>query len=786
MILSLYYKYVPTEYQQIVKCQFLLKDIDAMAKTLISIVDSETEKLIGYQIALNISDNQNNVLLQELSGKISSLAETSTNKESINKLKDILEGKVQKQVEGDCLSYLNKANKTIFEDLKKGVEKCGSTPALGVIISHSLMHAKTKDDKVLKDNIQWISKMTNWCRFAATASLGVIHMGNIDKGYDLIKPYLPGSTINPSIYAQSGAYYALGLIYSNTNNADIVDKLNEALTSNSTNQEAIHHGILLAIGLVTMGSGSEQAYTKLREFMYKDNAIIGEAATYAIGLSMLGTKNPEVVEDLLTYAHETQHEKIIRAISVSLGLIMYGAEEEADSLIEKMVKDKDSIIRYGAMFLIGLAYAGTGNPAAFKRLIKFSVSDVNDDVRRAALINVGFLHFKTPHILIEKLKVIHLLSESYNQHVRYGTAMCLGIACAGTGNLDAYSIIEPLLNDPSPLVRQGAFIGTGMLFSQTNAKTEPKFDSFKENLDKVNSNKDEHNLIKFGALISQGILEVGGKNCVLSLVSQTGHNRVGAIVGIALFTQYYYWFPMAHFISLAISPQVHIGIDESFKVVQNFKIISKAKPSLYGFPVESKSENVKEKSIAPAAVLSSQTRMLAKKKSRLGTSSCLNTDINMELIGNKTADIKLINPEETKNKTSNINLTENDSKMKVEKEEKKPEIKEEPEPEQEELQNPCRILNKQKQVIEIIPNQAFEQVTPPKYIGLIMLKKVKIDEITVYLEDTIAAENKKIKDEVEKNEDNKKDDKKEEYKPVPTSDEPDMPEEFDTDLLNKK
>ncbi len=47
-----------------------------------------------------------------------------------------------------------------------------------------------------------------------------------------------------------------------------------------------------------------------------------------------------------------------------------------------------------------------------------------------------------------------LLTESYNANVRYGAAMALGIACAGSGLRDAISLLEPLFNDQvSILVR---------------------------------------------------------------------------------------------------------------------------------------------------------------------------------------------------------------------------------------------------------------------------------------------------------------------------------------------
>ena len=79
-----------------------------------------------------------------------------------------------------------------------------------------------------------------------------------------------------------------------------------------------------------------------------------------------------------------------------------------------------------------MAYAGTANNKAIRRLLHFAVSDVNDDVRRAAVTSLGFLLFKKPS---QVPKIVQLLAESYNPHVRYGATLALGIACAGTGSL---------------------------------------------------------------------------------------------------------------------------------------------------------------------------------------------------------------------------------------------------------------------------------------------------------------------------------------------------------------
>jgi hypothetical protein len=96
------------------------------------------------------------------------------------------------------------------------------------------------------------------------------------------------------------------------------------------------------------------------------------------------------------YAHDTSHEKIIRGLALGLALTAYGREEGADALVEQMARDQDPILRWGAAYALGLAYRGTANNGAIARLLHWSVSDVSDDVRRAAVTNLGFVLMGAP------------------------------------------------------------------------------------------------------------------------------------------------------------------------------------------------------------------------------------------------------------------------------------------------------------------------------------------------------------------------------------------------------
>ena len=49
---------------------------------------------------------------------------------------------------------------------------------------------------------------------------------------------------------------------------------------------------------------------------------------------MLGSSDERAIEEMMTHANDSQHEKIIRALGISMALLMQGKEESADTLIE--------------------------------------------------------------------------------------------------------------------------------------------------------------------------------------------------------------------------------------------------------------------------------------------------------------------------------------------------------------------------------------------------------------------------------------------------------------------
>ncbi|KAF2790026.1 26S proteasome regulatory complex, non-ATPase subcomplex, Rpn2/Psmd1 subunit [Melanomma pulvis-pyrius CBS 109.77] len=492
----------------------------------------------------------------------------------------------------------NHADKNILNKIRDSLEARNSIFHTGVTFANAFMNAGTTNDAFFRENLEWLGKAVNWSKFTATAALGVIHRGNLSQGLKLLEPYLPKDSVSSgSHYEQGGSLFALGLIYAN-HGTNVLEYLLRLFQNAS--EEVIQHGGALGLGVAGMATGSEDIFDAFKSVLYTDSAINGEAVGLSMGLVMLGTGNIKALEEMIQYAHDTQHEKIVRGLAMGMALIMYGRQEAADELINGLLDDPDATLRYGGIMTLALAYCGTGSNKAVRRLLHVAVSDVNDDVRRVAVMSLGFVLFRKPGSVP---RMVELLAESYNPHVRYGATMALGIACAGTGLHEAIDLLEPMMKDSTDFVRQGAFIALAMIMVQQNEAMNPKVATIRKTLVKIVGDRHEDAMAKFGAAIALGIIDAGGRNCTISLQTQTGNLNMTAIVGMAVFTQYWYWFPCTHFLSLSFTPTAIIGVDQDLEV-PSFQFHSNTRPSMFDYPPEQevKTEEAPEK--VKTAVLS--------------------------------------------------------------------------------------------------------------------------------------------------------------------------------------
>lgn len=591
--------------------------------------------LIAYQIAFDLAESATQEFLETVCKGIDDKAPSSrtavaatgnasggegmemdadtsdakTADSSLHSIRQILVGEESIQLYLDFLRGANNTELPILKATKESLDARGSIFHNALTFANAFMNAGTTSDKFLRDNLDWLAKASNWSKFTATAAFGVINKGNLKEGVSILRPYLPQDGVTSSVYSEGGSLYALGLIHAHHGN-EVMDLLKNDLKNNPA--EIVQHGAALGLGAAGMASGNEEVYDELRNIIYTDSAVAGEAAGYAMGLIMLGTGSERAVEDMLTYAHETPHEKIIRGLAIGLALLFYGKEEQADTMIDTLTSEKDATLRYGGIHTIALAYAGTGNNKAIRRLLHVAVSDVNDDVRRAAVTSLGFLLYRNP---TQVPRIVELLSQSYNPHVRYGSTLALGIACASTGLDDAVDLLQPMLSDPVDFVRQGACIALAMILIQQNDVLNPRVASARASFEKIISDKHEDALAKFGAALAQGILDAGGRNVTISLISKGSSNNLPAIVGMVLFTQFWYWFPLAHFLSLSFTPTAIIGLNRELQL-PNFEFKSNARPSFFNYPVAVKKENEKKVEKVETAVLSTTAKSQARQRNK--------------------------------------------------------------------------------------------------------------------------------------------------------------------------
>ncbi|KAE9550228.1 hypothetical protein FO519_006548, partial [Halicephalobus sp. NKZ332] len=430
ILLRLFSELEEPDFVSMCQCLIKLEKPGDVAEILNRLVKNQDGELLAYQISFDLYENATQQFIQQIERALipenerametstdstvtmettstgasgtqtsegtptkdeastSTTSEGTMNPEIRDALRRILRGEETIKHHMQFLIKNNHTDMLILKQIKESVRLACTHNA--TVIANGLMHVGTTCDDFLRDNLEWISKATNWNKFNAVATLGLIHRGHESNASKLLDPYLPKGEPDQFGYKEGGSLYAYGLIHANHGSPNVIDYLQKQLSNATTS--AVRHGACLGLGIAAMGTHNEAVYTQLREILFQDDAVVGEAAGTAMGLVMAASLNNDAFREMVQYISDTAHDKIQRGLRTGLSLLAYGRMEEVEPWVSELLEAKsNAVLRQTAICMLAMAYAGSGKADVVRRLLAKVAADPNQDAKRFAVIAVGFV-----------------------------------------------------------------------------------------------------------------------------------------------------------------------------------------------------------------------------------------------------------------------------------------------------------------------------------------------------------------------------------------------------------
>jgi len=236
---------------------------------------------------------------------------------------------------------------------------------------NAFVNAGFGQDKLLSDEGQkWIYKNKDHGMVAATASLGLILLWDVDGGLTQIDKYLY-STEDP---IKAGALLACGIV-----NSGIRTECDPALALLSDyvlhQTLLLRKGSVLGLGIAYAGTNREDVIQKITPLLSdpkSDMAVIGFAAL-ALGLISVGSCNSEVTSTILQCIIEKPESQLnctmARYLALGLGLCYLGKQEQVETILAALEVCPEPLRAFANILVEVCAYAGTGNVLKIQQLL---------------------------------------------------------------------------------------------------------------------------------------------------------------------------------------------------------------------------------------------------------------------------------------------------------------------------------------------------------------------------------------------------------------------------------
>nr|XP_039267177.1 26S proteasome non-ATPase regulatory subunit 2-like [Styela clava] len=364
-------------YAEAMRLALQLNDMDVITELFQSCKDPIMQKQLSFilgrqQVFLELNDELDET--EELN-EIMSNTHLNSNFLTLARELDIMDPKTPDDI-----------YKTHLENNRPGLGPSGSnvdSARMNLASSYvnGLVNAGFGQDKLLTaEDSKWIYKNKDHGMLAATASLGLVLLWDVDGGLTQIDKYLYSS----EDYIKSGALLACGIVNSGVRN-DCDPAL--ALLSDYVlhNSNVMRVGSILGLGLAYAGSNREDIISLLLPVMAdsKSNMEVVGITALACGLVSVGSCNSEVTSGLLQTLIERPESELkdtyARYIALALGLAVLGKQEAVEAILAALEVVPEPLKGFARILVDVCAYAGTGNVLKIQEMLHICSEVVNKD-----------------------------------------------------------------------------------------------------------------------------------------------------------------------------------------------------------------------------------------------------------------------------------------------------------------------------------------------------------------------------------------------------------------------
>ncbi|XP_011877960.1 PREDICTED: 26S proteasome non-ATPase regulatory subunit 2-like isoform X2 [Vollenhovia emeryi] len=254
----------------------------------------------------------------------------------------------------------------------KQVEHDSARANLAASFVSGFVHAGFGQDKLMANTSDcWVYKNKEHGMLSATASLGLIHMWDVDGGLIPIDKYL----YTNEDYVKSGALLAIGLV-----NCGIRNECDPALALLSeyvkSNSQILRIGAIMGLGLAYAGSRRKDVTELLSGALTDEQNNIQVLSLIAISLGLInvGSGDSDVSSAILMKLLGLSMKELVvthsRFLALALGMIYMGTRDAVETLSVALEALPEPYSFASQTMLQICAYAGTGDVLIVQELLR--------------------------------------------------------------------------------------------------------------------------------------------------------------------------------------------------------------------------------------------------------------------------------------------------------------------------------------------------------------------------------------------------------------------------------